>query len=143
MSASKHFIRYSWGLLMIMLFTIVSSCDPDFSTYCNNCTVTVPEEGKVLVEITFNSENTEVPVFIYKGKETGKDTVYADTLTQSPLRLFLKTEQDYSAEAIYQSGAQEIHAFDGGQIKVEETECDDEACYYAKVLNLDLTLIDP
>lgn len=124
-----------FGLLMTY------SCEPDFPD-CDDCTVYVPEEGKVLIDFTINNKNPEVVFFVYKGEEPGTDTVFSDTSSSETYTLFLQTETHYSFEAVYQKGNKEIHTFDGGEIKVDEIECDDDPCYYARVLQPDLRLIE-
>ena len=133
---SKHII--SAFLLIIAIFQY--SCEPD-TFKCDICTQYAPEEGKVLIDFTINEENPEVIFRIYEGKDTETTPVRIDTATKETEGLFLKTEQHFSVEAIYTSGDQKVHAFDGGEIDIKEIDCDDEACYYAKVLNLDLSLI--
>ncbi|MCF8332282.1 MAG: hypothetical protein K9H84_07510 [Bacteroidales bacterium] len=125
---------FSFGLI------IITGCDANFPD-CDDCTVYVPEEGKVLIDFTINDENPEVVFFVYESEEAGKDTVFSDTSSSETYTLFLQTETHYTFEAIYYEGHKEIHTFDGGQIKVEEMECDNDPCYYAKVLEPDMRLL--
>lgn len=130
---------------IIILITAVfhTACDPDLNSLdCDTCVEYIPEEGKVLVDFTINEENPEVIYHVYLGDEVGEDTLFTDTARTTTETLFLETELHYSFEAIYQDGSKAIHAFDGGETKVAEIECDEEPCYYARVLSVDLRLLN-
>lgn len=133
-------LQYLLGLALLTLGFF--ACDPDFSSSfsCDDCLDYVPSEGKTIIKFTINEENPQVPYYIYNGKNAGEDTLKIDTATTESESIFLATEQDFSAEAIYKSGNKTIHVFDGGEVKVSEEECDETVCYRVKVLNLDLTL---
>lgn len=134
----KHII--SVALILFAIFQY--SCEPELNLdRCDLCTEYAPGEGKVLLDLTINEENPEVIFYTYEGKNTDTPPVRIDTTTSETKAIFLKTEQHYSFEAVYNEGDKEIHAFDGGEIGIREIECDDEPCYYATVLNIDISLI--
>ncbi|MFO8053649.1 MAG: hypothetical protein R6U19_00605 [Bacteroidales bacterium] len=133
-----------FSALILFLFLLFPSCESGslFSLRCDHCTDVVPDKGKSIIRFTINQENPKVVFYLYEGREPGKDTILQDTISSETYTIFLKTERDYCGQAVYHKGNTTIHAFDGGELKVEEIECeDDDPCYYAKVLNLDLRLL--
>ncbi len=132
-------INHSFFIIALLLF---ASCETDLSNYsCSNCFQNVPEEGEAILEFTINEENTAVRYFVYEGTEPGRDTLISDTTTNQMVSIYLLTEQDYCAEAIYTRNGKTIHVFDGGKIRIGELSCYEEPCYYPRDLTINLRLL--
>lgn len=125
------------------LLLFFSSCEDSIYTGgpCSHCTSQEPSEGKVHLHFSFDDHPSGVPFTIYEKTNGSTEVVFTDTSHTDLLVLFLGVERDYVAEAVYSRGEKVFHAFDGGKIRVRETECDEVECYYTRVLKLDLRLI--
>ncbi len=136
--------RYILLLAFVMSLPVLYiSCEDGIYTgsVCSHCTTQKPSEGKVHLRFTLDDQQPRVPFIIYEGKGSGGVTVLRDTAETDLFAVFLEVEKDYTAEAIYKRDGKVIHAFDGGDIRVRKSECDEVECYYTRVLKLDLELI--
>jgi len=98
------------GISSIIAFVIIS-CEniSDESVDCetydfSKCNTTEPAEGKIFVKLTINSENTAVPLYIYKGKLEENNIIYYDTISSASFDTLLPVDNYYTVAAKYKKG---------------------------------------
>jgi len=131
-------------LLFISVLMFFCACDrpyidceyPDYS----NCITKEPENGKVLLTVTINSENKAVPISIFRGNVENNDVFLYDTAYISNKEYVLPANVFYSVKAQYKSKGRVIHAIDGGYLEKKSYDVCDSVCWVVKDVNLNLKL---
>ena len=135
----------------ILLFFVIfiTNCDDDFPNVddCydydySDCNTSKPTEGDLIIKLTINDENPEVPIIIFKGNYDNKDTLRKILYDDELLRVSLKVEEYYSVTVEYKSGNKTITAVDGDNIKIIKRYVCDSVCYGVKEGKVDLRLKD-
>ena len=105
--------------LIILVLGFISSCSPENSPgdiNCSECLVYEPFEGALIVKVTVNSNHSEVPVVVLKGKLGSTDTVVIDTISDQVGYIDVPINQYYTVIAEYHTDTKTIFAVDGDEI---------------------------
>jgi len=95
---------------------------------CDECYSPEPDSADLIVNLTIDAENQKVPLIVYKGKlEEGK-IIFNDTVSETPVYIYAKINEYYSAKANYSVGAKKIVAFDGSKMinRIQSDLCDNQ-----------------
>jgi hypothetical protein len=97
---------------------------------CSECYTPKPDTALLVVNLTINSEFTQVPLVVYRGDAEANDVEYVDTATISPYTLPVAVGKSYSVKATYKRDGKTLYAIDGTKIKVLlVTDACDQDCY--------------
>ncbi len=111
--------------------------NPDYS----NCITIEPFFGFLDVHLTFNDENTAIPLTIYLGKPEHDVVFFYDTIrTSQTITYELNADTYYSAKAEYRKGNKVIHAYDGGFMEKKSFKVCDSICWVVVDLDFDLKI---
>ena len=133
--------------LMVLLHVIailIISCDKNFDFLeidCSECYSNSPENGELIINVTINNENPEVPIAIYRDRiESGRIRIN-DTITQKTVCIEVPLNHYYSVTAKYMVGNDSVLAIDGERIKSQRVtgQCD-TVCWIIKGGRYDLRL---
>jgi len=130
-------------LLSIMVILIIS-CDKNYDFFevdCSECYRTRPENGELIISVTINDENPEVPIAIYRDRiESGRIRI-KDTITEKTVYIEVPLNHYYSVKAEYKVGDDSVFAIDGERIKTHRIadQCD-TICWIIKGGRYDLRL---
>lgn len=98
----------------------------DFST----CNTEQPFRAYLIIDLTINKQNREVPLVIYHGKFEDADTFALDTATHTPWEeVYVPLNQFYTVAAKYNSGNKTIIAIGGDEITKNSTKVCDSTCW--------------
>jgi len=129
-------------IFFLLSFSPISCEDSTLFVDCDECFTDLSNIYNLKIRITFDEENTAVPITIYRGNiDDGiiisEDTVYSDPYYSIDLEFGHK----YSAIARYSHSGRIIYAADGRVLekKYDKSSCD-EPCYIIKGDELDLRL---
>jgi len=130
-------------LLTIMAILIIS-CDENFDFLeidCSECYGTRPEDGELIINVTINDENPEVPIAIYRDRiESGRIRI-KDTISEKTVYIEVPLNHYYSIKAEYKVGNDSVFAIDGEKIKTQRvTDQCDTICWVIKGGRYDLRL---
>jgi hypothetical protein len=111
-------VKILW-LTVFCFFGLFNSCEKNrgITVDCDECYYEEPDSGDLIVYLTFNSENTRIPLTIYKDQVDDEWIEYIDTAISSPYYLYVALDEYYSVVAEYKSGDKTIYAVDGDKIK--------------------------
>jgi hypothetical protein len=142
LSGMKIFNTIS-GIAGIFFLVILNNCETyrGITVDCDECYFNEPDSGDLIVYVTINSENTKVPLIIYKDQVDDERIEYVDTAFSSPYYLWVDLNEYYSVKAEYRKGDQIIYAIDGDKIKSRfVTETCEFDCYVVAdgVINVEL-----
>ena len=112
-----------------------NSCDPNMI-----CDTVQPTTAPIVVLVSNNDENQDVPLSIYVGNADDSVLYFRDTVTQNP-RYDVPINTRYSVVAKYRQGANTVYAVDGGKTKLVTTPNCNEYCYTTNELRLNLKLL--
>ena len=116
--------------IVIPVFVSCNNLSQEGGSNCINCITQKPEIGSITIDLTINSENDSVPLYIYK--QLYKPGLTADTIIyskQSTCVIQMKANQTYSIQAVYKSGSKRISAIDGGVFNAQEQSGCDISCW--------------
>ena len=116
-------------------------CDPGPAV----CDEIRPTQGNLLVRVTINGNNTQVPVHVFRGDFELNDKVLDTLLVGSGMVLTLPiVDQGYSAVAEYiQSDGDTVIAIDGDDISFDKDVYCDKTCYGEATGTIDVRLHFP
>jgi len=119
--------------ILIILVLFLCSCKDQYkdctdSDYAS-CHTTQPTVGELKVELTINTENPAVPIYIYKGKIEEGSLQVLDTAKSSVFKINLPVNEYYSVAAKYKSGGKIVFAVDGDKIKRKSSTMCDSTCW--------------
>ncbi len=112
---------------MIDALTDLEECEGyDFST----CNTEQPFRAYLIIDLTINEQNQEVPLIIYRGKFEDADTFALDTATHTPWEeVYVPLNQFYTVAAKYHSGNKTIIAISGDKITKNSSKVCDSTCW--------------
>lgn len=104
--------------------------DVDCSTYdYSDCITSEPYDGRMYVKLTINTENTKVPIAIYKGKLEDNDLFLKDTAIDEYYDTLLPIDNYYSITASYLKDGKTVIAVDGDKITKSHSNICDSVCW--------------
>lgn len=119
-------------LFMVSAIFGINSCE-DFITFevdCSECFFPEPDSADIMVYLTINEQNNNVPLTIYKGKADERRIEYRDTANSDTYYLYVKTNEFYSVEATYTLEDKTVIAGDGDRLKTRHiTDVCSDDCY--------------
>lgn len=126
--------------LLLLLFLAMAGnylgCETEdwsFEVDCNECFGTVPDSANLIIYLTINQENPEVPITVYRGPAEEGVVDWRDTTDQSEYYLYSALDTDYTVEATYRSGDKTILAYDGDHMSIfDEGDACGAPCYIVK-----------
>ncbi len=137
-------------LILSFLFFGLLSCGDEYffdDVDCSQCYVPKPEFGPVKVSVTMNSENTRIPIKIFKGKyeeaflKNYESAVIIDTLSVSSIEYNLDVNEYYSVAVEYIQNGEKVIVVDGDKLKMYKvSDSCDEVCWIFKGGDIDATL---
>lgn len=114
---SRH--RTQLPLVLLLLLAVAGNylaCETEdwsFEVDCNDCYEAVPDSANLIIYLTINQENPQVPITVYKGSFEQGIIDWRDTTDQSEYYLYSDMDTEYTVEATYRSGDQIILTYDG------------------------------
>jgi len=135
-------------LYFLVLFPVIAnlilSCDENFDFLevdCSECYRIKPDTGELIIHVTINDENPDVPIAIYRDRiESGRIRI-RDTVSEKTVYIEVPLNHYYSVEAKYKTGNDSIVAVDGDRIKTHRvTDQCDTICWIIKGGKYDLKL---
>jgi len=138
-------IAFSWTALVIVS-VLLSACDLDrpyidceYPNY-SNCETVEPLYGRISVSLSFNDQNSRIPLVVFYGQPENNNICLVDTVSKAKIEYFLPLNMHYTLKATYMSNNKIIHAFDGGFLEKKSYNVCDSICWVVKTLELDLKL---
>ena len=134
------FLRIIFTIMAIHMF----SCDKNFNFLevdCSECYRIKPDNGELIIQVTINNENPEVPIAIYRDRiESGRIRI-RDTVSEKTVYIEVPLNHYYSVKAEYKAGNDSIFAVDGERIETHRvTDQCDTICWIIKGGRYDLRL---
>ncbi|MGW8314854.1 MAG: hypothetical protein ACWGNV_04580 [Bacteroidales bacterium] len=131
--------RMYFPLLLLLFLALAGNylgCETEnwsFEVNCNDCYGYVPDSANLIIYLTINQENPEVPITVYLGPAEEGVVDWRDTTNLSEYYLFAAMDADYTVEATYQSGNKTILTYDGDHMFLYDgkNECG-SPCYIVK-----------
>jgi hypothetical protein len=107
--------------------------DWSFEVDCNDCYGTVPDSANLIIYLTINQENPEVPITVYLGRVEEGRIDWRDTTSQSEYYLYAAMDTEYAVEATYRSGNTTIITYDGDHMYIQDSgDACGSPCYIVK-----------
>ncbi|NQU81960.1 MAG: hypothetical protein HQ543_10610 [Bacteroidetes bacterium] len=130
--------------LVSVMANLILSCDEKFSFLevdCSECYRIKPDNGELIIQVTINNENPEVPIAIYRDKiESGRIRI-KDTISDQTVYIEVPLNHYYSVQAKYKAGNDSVFAVDGERIETHRvTDQCDTTCWIIKGGRYDLRL---
>lgn len=126
----------------LLVVTPISCEDSILIVDCDKCYTDLTNKYSLEIKITFDEENSAVPITIYRGNIDDGIVISEDTAYANPYySIDVEFGHKYSAIAKYSHKGRVIYAVDGRELrkKYEKSSCD-EPCYVIKGDVLDLRL---
>jgi hypothetical protein len=143
MYKKRSYIRSSGGpgILFHVTFSLLlltgqfTGCEPENLVWkldCDDCVDFRPDSTELIIYLTVNQENNEIPVTVYEGSADGK-IFSQDTVTEDEFYLMAAIGPSYTVKAEYRSGPKTILVFDEDKMRVSDygDECGDP-CFMIK-----------
>ena len=122
--------EYIKAFALFAFFIMVFACNEylGLTVDCDDeCFDYKPDTADLLIYVTLNEENPEVPIVLYRGNVERNLVDWIDTVTESPYHLPSAVDQYYSLTAEYKVGNKKIVAVDGDRMKAKDAS---ESCGY-------------
>lgn len=119
--------KYSIPAFILGLILIVGSCE-DLKTLivdCDECFDYEPDTADLIIYVTLNNENPEIPIVLYRGNVEEGKVDWVDTIREATFYLPSAVDQFYSITAEYKVGDKTIVVVDGDEMKARN---EDETC---------------
>ena len=131
-------------VLLPVIANFIFSCDKNFDFLevdCSDCYRIRPDSGELIIQVSINNENPEVPIAIYRDRiESGRIRI-RDTVSEEKVYIEVPLNHYYSVKAEYKAGNDSIIAVDGDRIKTHRvTDQCDTICWIIKGGKYDLRL---
>lgn len=117
--------------LVLITYPCLYSCnynENESGQDCFNCRKEKPDSAYIIIKVTINKENHNVPVSIYKGEfnpHNQSNKIDSAIVDSSALRVKMPVNEYYSVKAEYKSDQKIIYAVDGGVFETQKrTDCD-------------------
>lgn len=140
-----HAIK-KYTLLATIALLIANCTDFEDAEYfsgfsCSDCYNPEPDSADLIINLTIDSENQEVPLTVYKGEVEDGNIIFSDTVSNNKIYVYTETDEFYSAVAHYTVDEKKIHAYDGSKMitRAHYDECDVE-CWTIHGGRLDMKL---
>jgi len=89
-------------VLLTIMAILIFSCDKNYDFLevdCSECYRTRPENGELIINVTINDENPEVPIAIYRDRiESGRIKI-KDTILEKTVYIEVPLNHYYSVKA--------------------------------------------
>lgn len=116
-------MRFRHILILLIIFSIFSACRTEklkeevYECDYSNCNTVEPQSGELEIKLTINSENQQVPVYIYRGNF--EDNIVVDTIISEDefFKFDVSLNCFYTAVAKYIKVNDTIMVIDGTEIK--------------------------
>ena len=130
--------------LVSVMANLIFSCDKKFNFLevdCSECYRIKPDNGELIIHVTINNENPEVPIVIYRDRiESGRIRI-RDTVSEKTVYIEVPLNHYYSVKAEYKAGDDSVFAVDGERIETHRvTDQCDTTCWIIKGGRYDLRL---
>ncbi len=107
--------------------------DWSFEVDCNDCYGVVPDSANLIIHLTINQENPEVPITVYLGSLEAGIIDWRDTTDQAEYYLYAAMNASYTVEATYHSGDRTILTYDGDRMSINDMgDACGSPCYVVK-----------
>lgn len=120
-------------ILTIILFIGTMACEEDpflGEVNCDECYTEKPTVGELIIKLTINAENQEIPVVVYRNDLEDRIVEWIDTVSVTTLYVEVPVNQYYSITAMYKAGDRTIYAVDGDRLRTRKiTDQCDETCW--------------
>lgn len=140
MNKMKHLKPFLIVLLVLGLWACDADwLEPDYP--CGQCYGERPMFAELYIELTQDSRFNGVPLIIYRDKlEDGLVEIH-DTVYSRDYYLWVRTDEAYSAKAIYEHDGKTIEVVDGTFLEPHDasSQCD-TVCWVVKGDQLDVRL---
>jgi hypothetical protein len=112
------------AIIILVLLTLAGSCNEylGISVDCDDCWGFKPDSADLLIYLTINQDNPEVPIVIYRGNFEDGEVDFLDTARQSTYTLYSAIDQYYSITAEYKVDGKTIIAVDGDVMKAKNAK---------------------
>ena len=127
--------KYNFPAFVFGLLLLAGSCSEFISLTvdCDDCFDYLPDTADLIIYVTIDAENPEVPIVLYRGNVEEGQVDYVDTVRSSPYHLPSAVDQFYSITAEYSVGDKKVIAVDGDKMKIKkEHESCPPTCYTIK-----------
>jgi hypothetical protein len=118
------------ALLVFILLTMAGACNEylGLTVDCNDCWGFKPDSADLLIYLTINQDNPEVPLVIYRGNFEDGEVDFVDTARESTYTLYSAIDQYYSVTAEYKVEGKTVIVVDGDVMKAKDasSSCDYE-----------------
>jgi hypothetical protein len=130
-------IKLTIILLIVMVGgAFLNSCDSsgkEGNYNCTDCITQKPDTASISINVTLNSQNDSVKVYIYfqdysEGMQPD-DSIVTKKQTCKYFVNSVRTNHYFSIGAVYKSGDKTIYAFDGGDCNYQEQSGCDISCW--------------
>lgn len=139
-------------ILFVLLMLVINGCDlltdesnsEDCQPAPPGCIDVRPTEGQLIIRVSINGRNLQVPIAVFRGDFEKNDLVLLDALTGSGATYQLPVDQYYSVVAEYiQKDGDTVIAIDGDDVSVDRDDYCDKDCYDVDEGNIDVRLLFP
>lgn len=127
------------SLMLMLLLALAGNymgCETEnwsFEVDCNDCYGYVPDSANLIIHLTINQENPEVPVTVYRGSLEEGIVDWRDTTDQAEYYLYSAMNADYTVEATYRSGDRTILTYDADRMSISDMgDACGSPCYIVK-----------
>ena len=130
--------------IISILILIFFSCEKEFhvqSTDCDYCYDYEPEYSELIISLSINDENPQVPVSVFEGDIEQDIFISIDTVDSTVFYAPVVVNKEYSVMAEYKSGDKNIIVIDKDKISTRYVtdECDPD-CWTVKGGYIDVRL---
>lgn len=144
MSVKRLYTRIGLLALLMVMTGKFTACEPEdwmLEVNCADCYGYKPDSANLIIYLTIDAENDSVPLTFYRGSYEEGEIDWQDTATTEEFYLYSKINSYYTVRASYRSGSRIIEAFDGDEMKLNNSEDDcGSPCYIVKGGIFDLRL---
>jgi hypothetical protein len=119
-------------LITIVLLIFTWSCGEKIYTgdvNCDECYTDKPENADLIIDLTIDGRNPEVPVIVYEGNVEDNKVITTDTVDYSPFYVYVRVGKEYAVKAEYKKDNATLFVIDGTKLKVKSADACDTKCY--------------
>ncbi|NOY37259.1 MAG: hypothetical protein GXO83_06755 [Chlorobi bacterium] len=125
MVLNAHHIHRIFYFLAVVLMVAsgLAGCNDEVtyeSVDCSTCITYRPDSGDLIIRLTIDAENPQVPVAIYRDRLENNDIRFEDTVSLNELEVSVPLGHYYTVTAEYVSGQDTILAIDGDIIETKK-----------------------
>ncbi|MGD2035497.1 MAG: hypothetical protein PVF73_10605 [Bacteroidales bacterium] len=114
-------------ILTALLFVVCEEKVFTLDVDCNECYTEKPDSVDLIFHWTKNEDYPEIPVVLYKGTVENGEFIDTFFCFEDPAYVWVKSNEEYSAKAIYESSERTVIVVDGTKQKLKHVSdaCDD------------------